>query len=111
MIKKVVLENMTTILLITLIAMTLLWFVLFYQSWQEYDRYAELFYDWAFLKNIEHEKSGGDVFYVAKSYWEWNGGKIIVAIGFVLLCSWVLIAREKWLDFRASREPNITEKN
>ena len=105
MTKKVVLENMTTILLVALIAMTLLWFVLLYESLQEYLRYGELWYRWASLEMQRiYEESGVRVdFFLSRGYFEVYESKIIVAMGFVLLCSWVLIAREKWLDFRASR--------
>ena len=94
--KRLALKNITTILLITLIATTLLWFVLLYESVQEHHRYNELL-------RLFAEETNWFPFHLSKPYIVRNDVITIMVMGVVLLFSWVLTAREKWREFRASQ--------
>lgn len=93
------------IFLIMLLATTLLWVVLFYESIQEWHRYSELWYDWAWLETQRvYEESGRHIFLcLSEGYFDRLESKIIMAIGFALLLSWVLTLREKWREFKAKK--------
>lgn len=93
------------IFLITLLAITLLWIALLYESIQQWHRYLDLWYEWAYFETRRvYEESGRNIFLaLLEGYFDRLEGKIVMAIGLVLLCSWVLTAREKWREFKDKR--------
>ena len=94
--------KLSRIFLIMLLATTLLWIVLFYESIQEWQRFSDLWYDWAYLETRRvYEESGRHIFlFLSEGYFDRLESRIITAIGFVLLCSWVLTVREKLREFK-----------
>lgn len=97
--------QMFRIFVVTLLVATVLWGVVFYETSQKYEEYLGDYTEqwWKEKQRLEAGIENGfiDPIFFPLSYWEWNrGGGIILVAGIVLLCAWILTAREKLLGFR-----------
>lgn len=78
--------------LIVLFVASVLWAILFFLSLQGYNGYVRDYYEGCEQERQRIlEEDGLHVsFWIAKAYWEWNNGGIILLFGFALLWAWIM---------------------
>ena len=81
----------------TLLILTTFWGLFFYQSIQEWTEYIEDCHESFEVEKQRILEEHGILIDpgLTPPYWNWNYGGILLIVGFVLLATWILAAREK----------------
>ncbi len=75
-----------------LLAATVVWGVVFYESQQAYRAYKQDYYEWLYAEYERARAYDSRCVFIPypPAYWAWNGGGIILGAGMLLWCAWLL---------------------